>query len=144
MQGTPRQDRHATAESGRPAAVPRVLALASTSPWQRERTPDTLISEVLSAFRHGGGLVRLASPRNFLIWYSCIAHGDVPGLVVLPNLDCGLTAPEWDAIACHLVAAATPAETEPGADTFPRPQPEEIGPILAKIRNALAGSWVRE
>lgn len=144
MQETPPQDRQATAESGQPAAVPRVLALASTSPWQRERTPATLIGEVLSAFQQGGGLVRLASPRNFLIWYSCIAHGDVPGLVVLPNTDCGLTAPEWDAIACHLVAAATPADTATSNDTLPRPDPEEIGPILAKIRNALAGSWVRE
>lgn len=144
MQETPPQDRQAPTGNGRPPAVPRVLALASTSPWRRERTPDTLIGEVLSGFRRGGGLVRLASPRNFLIWYSCIARGEVPGLVVLPNADCGLTAPEWDTVACHLVAAATQADTATSNDTLPRPDPEEIGPILAKIRNALAGGWVRE
>lgn len=121
--------------------VIRVLAWATTSATCRVAHAHLSESWVALA-RAYGWWVRVAGPRNFLLWRNHLTPEMALRVMVLPNRDCGLSSAEFGAVIADLAQRAGLPEVSDQAisagqrywlDRADRRLMEKIAPISARL-----------
>ncbi|HEU0221102.1 MAG TPA: hypothetical protein VFR34_02680 [Paracoccaceae bacterium] len=91
----------------RPAALParapgpllRIALRLSTAPWRNEPPLLERVARFVAGLQDAGWRIRVASPRNYLIWRGHAGMLAARGILVLPNRDAGLDRFELSALA---------------------------------------------